>query len=50
MENGHLLIINIDDGKLYYKVNSFKEWVRIATKCKYEVIRELDKDNKLNLG
>ena len=51
-ENGEwpLAYYNIDDGKLYYKVNSFKEWIRIATKCKNEVIRELDKENKLGLG
>jgi hypothetical protein len=51
-ENGEwpLAYYNIDDGKLYYKVNSFKEWIRIATKCKYEVIRELDKEDKLGLG
>lgn len=51
-ENGEwpLAYYNIDDGKLYYKINSFKEWIRIATKCKYEVIRELDKEDKLGLG
>ena len=51
-ENGEwpLAYFNIDDGKLYYKLKSFKEWIRIATKCKYEVIRELDKENKLGLG
>ncbi|WP_299680623.1 SMI1/KNR4 family protein [uncultured Tenacibaculum sp.] len=51
-ENGEwpLAFYNIKDGKLYYKVNSFKEWIRIATKCKNEVIRELDKKNKLGLG
>ena len=51
-ENGEwpLAYYNIDDGKLYYKVNSFIEWTRIATKCKSEVIRELDKEDKLGLG
>lgn len=36
--------------KLFYKVPNFKEWIRLATKCKGEVIRELDKEYKLNLG
>lgn len=45
-----LAYYNIDDGKLYYKVSNFKELIRIATKCKYEVIRELDKEDKLTLG
>ena len=36
--------------KLYYKVDNFKEWLKIATTCKGEVIRELDKEYKLGLG
>jgi len=50
-ENGEwpLAFYNMD-GKLYYRVENFKEWVRIATKCKGEVIRELEKEYKLNLG
>ena len=51
-ENGEwpLAYYNIGEGKLYYKINSFKEWIRIATKCKCEVIRELDMEDKLALG
>lgn len=45
-----LAYYNMDDGKLYYQLNSFKEWIKIATKCKSEVIRELDSDNILDLG
>lgn len=45
-----LAYFNMNDGKLYYKIKSFKEWIRIATKCKCEVIRELDKENKLGIG
>ena len=36
--------------KLYYKVKNFKEWIRIATECKDEVIRELDKEHKPSHG
>ena len=49
-DNGEWPLAFFIDGKLYYKVKNFKEWVRLATQCKGEVIRELDKVTKLNLG
>ena len=45
-----LAYYSMDDQKLYFKVENFLEWIRLATKCKYEVIRELDKEYILNLG
>jgi len=40
----------LDEGKLYYKVPNFIEWLKIATHCKGEVIRELDVEYRLGLG
>lgn len=45
-----LAFYNIDDDKLYYKISGFVEWLRIATETKGEVIRALDKEDRLNLG
>tara|TARA_R100000789_G_scaffold70412_1_gene65899 strand:- start:1010 stop:1549 length:540 start_codon:yes stop_codon:yes gene_type:complete len=51
-ENGEwpLAFYNMDDQKLYFKVESFTQWIGLAIKCKSEVIRELDEENILNLG
>ena len=38
------------DSQLHYKVKNFTEWLKILTKTKYEVIRDLDKEEKLGLG
>jgi len=50
-ENGEwpLAYYNMGD-KLYYKIPNFVEWLKIATKCKEEVIRELDTEYRLGLG
>ncbi|WP_431167726.1 SMI1/KNR4 family protein [Tenacibaculum halocynthiae] len=45
-----LAYYSLNDKKLHYKVKNFTEWLRLLTKCKSEVIRELDIDNKLGLG
>ena len=45
-----LAYYSMDDQKLHFKVDNFVEWIKLLTKCKSEVIRELDKDNILNLG
>jgi len=39
-----------DDKKLYYRISNFMEWLGIASSCKGEVIRELDKNDSLGLG
>ena len=51
-ENGEwpLAYYSLSDKKLHYKVDNFIEWLRLLTKGKYEVIRELDVENKLGLG
>ncbi|MCL7762280.1 SMI1/KNR4 family protein [Polaribacter sp. Z014] len=38
------------DHKLHYKVKNFTEWLKLLTKEGYEVIRELDTEEKLGLG
>ncbi|WP_062052775.1 SMI1/KNR4 family protein [Sediminicola sp. YIK13] len=45
-----LAYYSLSDKKLHYKVDNFIEWLRLLTKGKYEVIRELDLDGKLGLG
>ncbi len=45
-----LAYYNISDRKLYYKISNFVEWLKIATKSKKEVIRQLDKEFRLGLG
>lgn len=45
-----LAYYSINDKKLHYKVENFVEWLKLLTKNKYEVIRELDVENKLGLG
>ena len=45
-----LAFYNSEDKKLYYKVSGFTEWLKIATQCKSEVIRELDQSHRLGLG
>ncbi len=45
-----LAYYSLSDKKLHYKVKNFTEWIRLLTKCKSEVIRELDIENKLGLG
>lgn len=45
-----LAYYSISDGKLYYKISNFVEWLKIATKSKEEVIRQLDKEYRLGLG
>ena len=45
-----LAYYSISDKKLHYKVKNFTEWLKILTETKYEVIRELDIDEKLGLG
>jgi hypothetical protein len=45
-----LAYYSLSDKKLHYKVKNFTEWLRLLTKCKSEVIRELDVDDKLGLG
>ncbi|CAM1355284.1 SMI1/KNR4 family protein [Tenacibaculum ascidiaceicola] len=51
-ENGEwpLAYYSLNDKKLHYKVENFIEWLRLLTKGRYEVIRELDVENKLGLG
>ena len=52
LESGEwpLAYYSLSDKKLHYKVKNFTEWLRLLTKCKSEVIRELDVDDKLGLG
>lgn len=45
-----LAYYSLSDKKLHYKVENFVEWLRLLTKGKYEVIRELDVEDKLGLG
>ncbi len=45
-----LAYYHISDKKLYYKLSGFKKWLRIATSCKCEVIRDLDSEYRLGLG
>jgi len=45
-----LAFYNMNDGKLYYKVSGFMEWLIIAVHTKGEVIRVLDKKHRLGLG
>lgn len=45
-----LAYFSMDDNKLHYKVEGFTEWLRLLTKSKYEVIRELDTEDELGLG
>ena len=51
-ENGEwpIAYYSINDQKLYYKISNFKDWLKIATNSKQEVIRELDIEYKLGLG
>jgi hypothetical protein len=51
-ENGEwpLAYYSLSDKKLHYKVENFMEWIRLLAKGKYEVIRELDVEDKLGLG
>ena len=51
-DNGEwpLAYYSLSDKKLHYKVKNFTEWLRLLTKCKSEVIRELDVEHKLGLG
>ncbi len=51
-DNGEwpLAYYSLSDKKLHYKVKNFSEWLRLLTKCKSEVIRELDVEDKLGLG
>ncbi|MFK8058198.1 MAG: SMI1/KNR4 family protein [Saprospiraceae bacterium] len=41
---------DMNDKKLYFKVDNFTEWIRLMTECKGEVIRVLNKGDKLILG
>ena len=45
-----LAYYSINDRKLYYRVSNFIEWLKIATKSKEEVIRQLDVEYRLELG
>lgn len=45
-----LAYYSLSDKKLHYKVENFIEWLRLLTKTKHEVIRELDVEDKLELG
>lgn len=45
-----LAYYSIKDRKLYYKISNFVEWLKIATKSKEEVIRQLDIEYRLGLG
>jgi hypothetical protein len=45
-----LAYYNMEDEKLYYKVNNFTEWLSILVECEAEVIRKLDTDEILGLG
>ena len=45
-----LAYYSLSDKKLHYKVKNFTEWLKILTNSKGEVIRELDLDDKLELG
>ena len=49
-EDGEWPLAYYSFGKLYYKVENFTEWLNLLIKCKHEVIRELDIDDKLGLG
>jgi len=49
-EDGEWPLAYYINNKLHYKVKNFTEWLRLLVKCKHEVIRELDKENKLGLG
>jgi hypothetical protein len=45
-----LAYYSLSDEKLHYKVENFTEWLKILTDEGNEVIRELDVDEKLDLG
>jgi hypothetical protein len=45
-----LAYYSISDKRLHYKVENFTEWLKILTETKYEIIRELDSEEKLGLG
>ena len=45
-----LVYYSLSDRKLHYKLENFVKWLEILTECKHEVIRELDKAEKLHLG
>ena len=45
-----LAYYSINDRKLYYRISNFIEWLKIATKSKEEVIRQLDIEYRLGLG
>lgn len=49
-KDGEWPLAYLNNKKLYYKVSSFKEWLRISTESKNEVIRELDTEYRLGLG
>lgn len=40
----------LHNGKLYYKLENFIEWLTIATESKEEVIRQVDVEHRLGLG
>jgi hypothetical protein len=45
-----LVYYSLSDKRLHYKLENFVMWMKTLTECKHEVIRELDKEEKLNLG
>jgi hypothetical protein len=45
-----LAYYSFSDKRLHYKVENFIAWLKILTETKYEVIRELDIEEKLGLG
>ncbi|WP_299666772.1 SMI1/KNR4 family protein [uncultured Polaribacter sp.] len=48
--NEELPLVYYIDNELHYKVKNFTEWLKVLTETKYEVIRDLDKEEKLGLG